>query len=97
MTVDSAWSNLEADAKAENNEVVRPINTQNGDLLPVSALDSKEPKWEGFQDFLKGEVRFASVMKQFPAEAEGLFNACEEMAKRRYQSYIRMSKMDWSE
>ena len=60
-------------------------------------LDSKEPKWEGFQDFLKGEVRFASVMKQFPAEAEGLFNACEEMAKRRYQSYIRMSKMDWSE
>ena len=29
-------------------------------------------------------------------EAEGLFNACEEMAKRRYQSYIRMSKMDWS-
>ena len=59
-------------------------------------LDSKEPKWEGFQDFLKGEVRFASVMKQFPAEAEGLFNACEEMAKRRYQSYIRMTKMDWS-
>ena len=60
-------------------------------------LDSKEPKWEGFQDFLKGEVRFASVMKQFPAEAEGLFNACEEMAKRRYQSYVRMTKMDWSE
>ena len=59
-------------------------------------LDSKEPKWEGFQDFLKGEVRFASVMKQFPAEAEGLFQACEDMAKRRYQSYVRMTKMDWS-
>ena len=59
-------------------------------------LDSKEPKWEGFQDFLKGEVRFASVMKQFPAEAAGLFQACEDMAKKRYQSYIRMSKMDWS-
>ena len=44
----------------------------------------------------KTEVRFASVMKQFPAEAEGLFNACEEMAKRRYQSYVRMTKMDWS-
>ena len=63
--------------------------------LPFT-LDSKEPKWEGFQGFLKGEVRFASVMKQFPAEAEGLFNACEEMAKRRYQSYVRMTKMDWS-
>ena len=60
-------------------------------------LDSKEPKWEGFQDFLKGEVRFASVMKQFPTEAAGLFQACEDMAKKRYQSYIRMTKMDWSE
>ena len=61
------------------------------------SLDSKEPNWEGFQDYLKGEVRFASVMKQYPAEAADLFNACEEMAKKRYQSYIRMSKMDWSE
>ena len=60
-------------------------------------LDSKEPKWEGFQDFLKGEVRFASVMKQFPTEAAGLFQACEDMAKKRYQSYVRMTKMDWSE
>jgi len=25
-----------------------------------------------------------------------LFQACEDMAKKRYQSYIRMSKMDWS-
>ena len=61
------------------------------------SLDSKEPNWEGFQDFLKGEVRFASVMKQYPAEAADLFSACEEMAKRRYQSYVRMTKMDWSE
>ena len=60
------------------------------------SLDSKEPQWDGFQDFLKGEVRFASVMKQFPAEAADLFSACEEMAKKRYASYVRMSKMDWS-
>ena len=59
-------------------------------------LDSKEPKWEGFQDYLKGEVRFASVMKQYPAEAADLFQACEDMAKKRYQSYVRMTKMDWS-
>ena len=44
-------------------------------------LDSKEPKWEGFQDFLKNEVRFASVMKQYPAEAADLFAACEEWTK----------------
>ncbi|MBQ8361008.1 MAG: pyruvate:ferredoxin (flavodoxin) oxidoreductase [Bacteroidaceae bacterium] len=61
------------------------------------SLDSKEPQWDGFQDYLKGEVRFASVMKQFPAEAADLFAACEEMAKKRYASYVRMTKMDWSE
>ncbi len=60
------------------------------------SLDSKEPQWDGFQDFLKGEVRFASVMKQYPTEAADLFSACEEMAKKRYASYVRMSKMDWS-
>ena len=61
------------------------------------SLDSKEPNWDNFQNFLKGEVRFASVMKQYPNEAADLFNACEAMAKKRYQSYIRMTKMDWSE
>ena len=50
------------------------------------SLDSKEPNWDAFQDYLKGEVRFASVMKQYPTEAADLFNACEEMAKKRYQS-----------
>ncbi|MBQ4215000.1 MAG: pyruvate:ferredoxin (flavodoxin) oxidoreductase, partial [Bacteroidales bacterium] len=58
-------------------------------------LDSKEPAWEGFQDFLKGEVRYASVMKQFPNEAQELFNAAEDMAKKRYASYVRMSKLEY--
>ena len=61
------------------------------------SLDSKEPKWEAFQDYLKGEVRFASVMKQYPTEAADLFNACEDMAKKRYASYKRMAAMDWSD
>ena len=52
---------------------------------------------EGFQDFLKNEVRFASVMKQYPAEAADLFAACEEMAKKRYASYKRMEAMNWGE
>lgn len=59
-------------------------------------IDSKEPKWEKFQDFLKNEVRFASVQKMYPQEAAGLFAACEEMAKKRYASYKRMAAMDWS-
>ena len=59
-------------------------------------LDSKAPKWEDFQDFLTGEVRFQALKKQFPEQASELFEACEENAKRRYQSYVRMSQQDWS-
>ena len=35
-------------------------------------LDSKEPDWDKFQDFLDGEVRYLSVKKAYPAEAEEL-------------------------
>ncbi|MBR3907232.1 MAG: pyruvate:ferredoxin (flavodoxin) oxidoreductase [Bacteroidaceae bacterium] len=59
-------------------------------------LDSKEPQWEKFQEFLQGEVRYASLAKQFPAEAHELFEAAENMAKKRYASYQRMAKLDWS-
>ena len=58
-------------------------------------LDSKEPEWEGFKDFLKGEVRYASVMKQYPQEAEELFQAAEDNAKWRYASYKRMAAESW--
>ena len=60
------------------------------------ALDSKEPKWDLFQDYLKGEVRFASVMKQFPNEAAELFAAAQDNAMWRYRSYLRMLSTDWS-
>ncbi len=53
-------------------------------------LDSKEPNWDNFKNFLKGEVRYASVMKQYPSEAEELFQAAEDNAKWRYKSYQRM-------
>ena len=58
-------------------------------------LDSKEPQWEKFQDFLKGEVRFASVMKQYPSEAVELFKAAEDNAKWRYNNYRRLAKQQW--
>ena len=60
-------------------------------------LDSKEPQWDKFRDFLLGEVRYLSVKKAYPAEAEELYAACERMAKIRYQSYVRKSKEDWSD
>jgi len=59
-------------------------------------LDSKEPEWSKFQDFLAGEVRYTSLKKSFPAEADVLFTAAEENAKWRYNSYVRMAAMDYS-
>ena len=59
-------------------------------------LDSKKPDWDKFQDFLLGEVRYLSVKKAYPNEAQELFNAAEEMAKLRYKSYIRKTQEDWS-
>jgi pyruvate-ferredoxin/flavodoxin oxidoreductase len=60
-------------------------------------IDSKEPDWSKFQEYLMGEVRYTSLMKSFPEEAEELFKAAEENAKWRYKSYKRLSAMDFSE
>ena len=60
-------------------------------------LDSKEPNWADFRDFLLGEVRYLSVQKAYPNEAEELFSQAERMAKLRYRSYVRKTQEDWSE
>jgi pyruvate-ferredoxin/flavodoxin oxidoreductase len=59
-------------------------------------LDSKAPNWDNFQAFLDGEVRFLSVRKACPNEADALYATTKQLAQKRYQSYIRMSKMDYS-
>ena len=56
------------------------------------SLDSKEPDWSKFQDFLKGEVRYASLMKSFPENAAELFAKTEEFAKWRYNTYKRLAE-----
>ena len=56
------------------------------------SLDSKEPDWTKFQDFLKGEVRFASLYKLFPERAEELLQKTEEFAKVRYSTYQRLAQ-----
>ena len=60
------------------------------------SLDSKEPDWSKFHDFLLGEVRYLSVKKAYPDEAEELFAEAQRMAKLRYKSYIRKTQEDWS-
>jgi pyruvate-ferredoxin/flavodoxin oxidoreductase len=58
-------------------------------------LDSKEPDWSKFQDFLNSEVRFSSLKKAFPKDAAELFRAAEENAKWRYNSYKRHAAMEF--
>ena len=60
-------------------------------------LDSKEPDWDKFQDFLEGEVRFLSLKKAAPDEAQELYDACKAAAQRRYKTYVRKTQEDWSE
>jgi pyruvate-ferredoxin/flavodoxin oxidoreductase len=60
-------------------------------------LDSKEPEWSKFQDFLKSEVRYTSLLKDFPGEADVLFKQAEENAKWRYNTYKRLSEMQFGE
>jgi pyruvate-ferredoxin/flavodoxin oxidoreductase len=59
-------------------------------------LDSKEPDWTKFQEFLGSEVRYTSLKKSFPKEAEILFKAAEENAKWRYKSYQRLAAMEFA-
>jgi pyruvate-ferredoxin/flavodoxin oxidoreductase len=54
-------------------------------------LDSKEPDWSKFQDFLASEVRYTSLQKAFPKEAVILFKAAEENAKWRYNTYKKLA------
>ncbi|MFI3240096.1 MAG: pyruvate:ferredoxin (flavodoxin) oxidoreductase, partial [Bacteroidales bacterium] len=59
------------------------------------SLDSKAPNWDNFEGFLKGEVRFASLLKQYPAEAGELFAAAQQNAQWRYNNYRRLAQQQW--
>ncbi|NWO21658.1 pyruvate:ferredoxin (flavodoxin) oxidoreductase [Oribacterium sp. oral taxon 102] len=49
------------------------------------SLDSKEPKFEGYQEFLKGEVRYLSLALKNPERAAALDAKNEAEAKERYE------------
>ena len=53
-------------------------------------LDSKEPTGN-FRDFIMGEVRYATLKKQFPDTAEGLFERAEKDSKSRIEMYKRLA------
>ena len=54
-------------------------------------LDSKEPNGK-FREYLMSEVRYASLAKTFPEQAEELFALTEENAMERLENYKRLAK-----
>lgn len=53
-------------------------------------LDSKEPTAD-FREFLLGEVRYSSLLKQYPETAEALFAKTEQDAQERLNNYKRLA------
>jgi len=54
-------------------------------------LDSKEPTMP-YEEFLDGEVRYASLRRSFPENAEKLFAEGSKEAAERYQKYKNMQE-----
>ena len=54
-------------------------------------LDSKEPDFSKFQEFLQGEVRYASLKRSFPEAADALFEKTESDAKMRLAGYKKLA------
>ena len=59
-------------------------------------LDSKEPDYSKFRQFLMGEVRFNSLIKAAPEDSERLFEKTESDAKWKLNGYKRMVGMDYT-
>jgi pyruvate-ferredoxin/flavodoxin oxidoreductase len=54
-------------------------------------LDSPAPQWGMFREFLLNETRYLSLRHEFPENAEELYAAAEENARRRYDTYCRLA------
>ncbi len=59
-------------------------------------LDCKEPNWDKYQEYLLGEVRYATLTKSNPSEAEALYARNKADAQRRWKQYKRLAAMDFS-
>ena len=59
-------------------------------------IDSKEPNWDLYDEYLMGETRYAQLKNINPAKAEELLAYNKEEAKRRYSMYQKYLSMDYS-
>ena len=56
-------------------------------------LESKQPKTEDYQAFMKGEARFSALTRSFPDRAEGLFKRSEVESTKRYAHLQRLQAL----
>ena len=59
-------------------------------------IDSKEPQWDKYKDFLMNESRYSQLLDINPDAAEGLYELNLKEAQRRYRMYQRYAAMDYS-
>lgn len=59
-------------------------------------IDSKEPNWDKYQEFLMSERRYAQLTSINPVKAEELLKINKEQAQRRWAMYKRYVAMDFS-
>lgn len=60
-------------------------------------LDSKEPNWDLYDEFLSSENRYAQLKQINPKKAEELLNLNKKESQRRYRMYQRFAAMDYSQ
>ena len=58
-------------------------------------MDSKEPDWTKYNDFLLNEGRYAQLVKVNPVQAEELFETNIKDAKKRYANYKRLAEIEY--
>jgi pyruvate-ferredoxin/flavodoxin oxidoreductase len=59
-------------------------------------LDSKQPQWDRYREFLMNEARYAQLADINPEHADRLFQVNLDAAKRRYAMYRRYEAMDYT-
>ena len=57
------------------------------------SLDSKEPQGS-FRDFIMDQVRYSAIAKQFPEQAEELFQMTEEHARQKYADLKKLAEQE---
>jgi pyruvate-ferredoxin/flavodoxin oxidoreductase len=59
-------------------------------------IDSKEPDWDKYEEYLMSENRYSQLKSANPQAAEALLLKNKEEAQKRYKMYQRYQAMDYS-